>query len=371
MVSQTEQNLADMRALLPRLFDCAPERLEADNPHLKTLSDRVLGNARSLSGRAAPDHFRHTLLHTMRQRFVRESRDLDEKQLARMTSSAVRFHRSKLADRRHALPVHLECIRADSPVDLGPVRMTPITTYAASHENPDIRSWIGKADMVAEVTIPQCDIPMSEQRALHTVERARDILRLLAGEYHAVNKITSPRPVRWPEIVRDLPAAIPRGFALALTSISDPTRPWPLAARLLDGVSWYSIGSRENSVAAAITIWVNALERLTMTRDHMRITDCVAQRTALLTLLHHPEKGYAACRREADALYEIRCALVHGGASPFDPDMIAHADAAEAITRTACLGALSFFSQIGLETMPYTSKAMEKAYHMMEKQLQT
>ena len=348
MANQTDLNLWDLHVILPELT--GEESRDLDHPNLVQLSARVLGAAQNLRGRAQPDFFRRTVYYTILRRFRDQGRDLDEKQMARCMASAVRFHHRKLTDWCHQFPVHLESLPSDRQIILGPVTFSPLSAFAAKADDPAaFRDWIGQADMVAEVSVPGCDEPMSLDRARQAMDRARDILRFLVA------------------LDRHGDAALQVKLGEVLGAVTDPARPWPLADRLLDAISWFGIAEREGSMAASITLYVNALERLTMTQDHMSITDSVARRSAYLMTCSDKDQNLESCRKQTDSLYQVRCDLVHGGISPFDPDLPEQGRLARKTTTDALLGAVHFFDQLGFDHMPFTAKAMEKAYDEMEK----
>lgn len=364
MVTQTEQNLADVATLVADLRNASLDRAAAlADGRLRALCRRVLDSEKSLKGRVMPRHFRSIVHRTLTTRFLEERRPVDEMQVARMLSSAVRFIRQKLETRPAFLPTHLQTVQTDATIRVGPVTFHPMTTFAACH--PDLSApWIGQYDQVAEIEIPGCDADMAQFRAEQALRRTHDLLRLLIA--CADPRADDADVVAWTDLTGRLPQQTLEDFGRCLTALSDPEATWPLSERLLDAVGWYAMAAREPADAAALTLLVNALERLTMTREGERITDCVAERAAHLYIQGDPMASLADSTDLCNTLYSVRCALVHGAVGPYAPDIPDHRVLAEKVTRTAILGALQFYQSIGLWQRDVSTNRLEDAYQALE-----
>lgn len=374
MANQTQMNLSDVMTTVEFLQGTADGNETAALPLLKDLSARTLASEKTLQGRVTRARFTEILLRTLTIRFITQGRDVTEQQVARMISSAIRFQRKSIRDQTHYIPIHLEAIPSDETVDLGPVTFHPLATFAFTENAPDaITDWVGQADLIAEVTVPACEPNMSRLRAEQAVNRARDVIRFLAAEAG----LAPPRPdgpphkQSWSQIVTALPDGLLEKAGGCLRCLIEPESIWPLGERFLDAIGWYAMAAREPADAAAITLWVNALERLAMTKGHERITDCVARRTTLLLICADKALSYTDGRSLADKLYELRCGLVHGAVRPFAESLPTERIEAERITRQALQGSMTFFEEIGLHRTGITAKKLEKAYDTMEKRLQS
>lgn len=363
MPNQTTLNVEDTHAVaallaMPPAADAVVEQLEhpghglslgldmAAAARFTLLARRALAGDPALTGRIDPAGFRKALGREFLNRFAHLGRPVSESQVARMLGSALRGMRGHCRDVDHVLPVSPAGLAADRALALGPVRFTPFAVYAAGHgEDHRLGDWAGREAHVAEVTVLGCDAVVSAERAAQAVERARDILRLL------------------PQDRRDLSAGaelLPL-LGRTLVSITDPAAQWPLAERLLDAVGWWGIAAREEAPAAVITLLVNAMERLTITRAYDRVSKSVGQRSAALAQLGGDGRR-ADLERRASEIYLIRCELVHGGLSPFDPALVEAARAARALVADVIFGGLRFFDRLGLDRSPVSNKALARAY---------
>lgn len=372
MPNQTQMNLSDVTAAVDLLRRNASAMDAPPEPMLKELAARTLASERTLRGRVTQTRFTEILARTLTTRFLLQEREVDEQQVARMISSAIRFQRLSIKDQTHYLPVHLNTVQADETIELGPVIFHPLTAFAATDDAPEeTKEWIGQADLIAEVPVPKCEPGMSRIRATQAVSRATDLVRFLTAEAGITPPTNGMTPLpAWQDVLAILPTSLLDIAGNCLRCLIEADAEWPLAERFLDAIGWYAMAAREPADAAAITLWVNALERLTMTRDHERITDCVARRTTLLLMCAEQTLTYEAGRAEADDLYAVRCGLVHGAIRPFAEVLPAERLNAEKITRQTLLGALKFFDDIGLDERGITAKRLEKAFDAMEKRLQ-
>lgn len=373
MPNQTQLNMTDVEAAVDFLSRSSSASGTEVLPLLTGLATRTLASDKGLRGRVAQSRFTEILLRTLTTRFVVQNRKLDEQQVARMISSATRFQKQSIKDQTHFLPVHLESVTSDETVELGPVIFHPIAAFAMTDRAPvAITEWIGQADLIAEITVPACEPVMSRLRADQALSRARDLIRFLTAEASLLSNAADEHHTMepWSQATQALPTELIEQAGNCLRCLVDADSVWPLAERFLDAVGWYAMAAREPADAAAITLWVNALERLTMTRDHERITDCVARRTALLLIRADDNLTYEAGRGMADNLYAVRCGLVHGAIRPFAETLPAERIDAERITRLALMGSLKLFEDVGLHDTAASAKKLEKAYDVMEKRLQ-
>lgn len=375
MPNQTQLNLSDVKAALSFIGRGNDKPGTEVLPLLTGLAARTIASDKTLRGRVAQSRFTEILLRTLTTRFVVQNRAVDEQQVARMISSATRFQHLSIKDQTHYIPVHLESVPSDETIELGPVTFHPLAAFATTDraQKKDVAAWIGQADLIAEITVPACEPVMSRRRAEQAVARARDMIRLLSAEASLmpVSPDAAHSLPSWTMVTGAVPAGLLEQAGNSLRCLVEPDAVWPLAERFLDAVGWYAMAAREPAEAAAITLWVNALERLTMTRDHERITDCVARRTALLVMRADEALGYEAGRTMADNLYMVRCGLVHGALRPFDASLPGERIEAERITRMSLLGSLAFFGEVGLLSTRTTIKKLEDAYDAMEKRLQS
>lgn len=317
--------------------------------HLVSLSARGMKNFEEIRGRVDPARYRQAVAREVYGRFVVEGRAVDEQEVARVLGSAKRWIEQTIDD----WTVHIHPSAPSDPVaeavSIGPIRINPVPN----------RGWY------ATVVIPECDEPTAERRALMVCGAALDAIALIvagrpahnpfvASTRHLVATVVGidksgdddPPPHSGEPLLAALKSdggQLLSAFADLLHTIADPAGTDPVAERIVDALGWYGLAMRESEPAARIVLFVNALERLTVTGDHQGVGDRVVRASAKLAAAAATAEGSGHetdWETLSDRVYEVRCDLVHGTRSPFDGDLAREAALGERLTRHALIGAL-------------------------------
>jgi hypothetical protein len=156
-----------------------------------------------------------------------------------------------------------------------------------------------------------------------------------------------------------------------------PEKPFDVATRWLDALSWYGQAVEERVPSAKIVKYVAAVERLTITEetptdDDRGLTDAVTRRAALLAG-GADETELEKRRLEAKYLYRWRSKLMHGQRSPISKEQIVTDEhrsmmaKADDLARQVLIGALGEYVHL-LMSSGTTDAALEERLCVLERQ---
>jgi hypothetical protein len=253
---------------------------------------------------------------------------------------------------------------------------------------------------MAIVSIPECDVTLSRERAERAIEAALDILKLFFGRTHGkplrqghalgtppkTAKLTreadgkfdfsygwssqdTPAGKEWFRVLTEPDDSYLRAAASALYACADPQHGSHLNERFLDAMAWYGQAVSEQQTSVRIVKYVAALERLTVTKKlEEGLTNTVTRRAALLSY-DGTKEGYERALEDAEKVYDYRSGLMHGSRSPFDKDLRFVAPLAEEITRKALFNSLRIFTELDHEIRDAKAKDLEAKYQKLEGQI--
>jgi hypothetical protein len=262
---------------------------------------------------------------------------------------------------------------------------------------------------VAEVRVAACDEAISRVRAELAVQAALDLLKLFAfgshfgdrlrlGAHHGIIdkvadivrhedrrfQITWRRGTHWALVEDGWFDEMARGAAGYLNAAEQlieaylsPEKPFDVATRWLDALSWYGQAVEERVPSAKIVKYVAALERLTITEetptdDDRGLTDAVTRRAALLAG-GADETEWERRRLEAKDLYRWRSKLMHGQRSPISKEQIVTDEhrsmmlKADDLARHVLIGALGEYVDL-LMSSKTTDDDLEERLSGLERQ---
>jgi|GEM_PF-972125 len=340
------------------------------------------------------------------QRFLRDDRPLDGKQIDRALSAAAKAARRACEDTTHLLPCHLMLSKDPDEIVLGPVRFLNrraarrlLLGHAkarrekerateAGPRDDDARPFLAQAlkyyrhfNWIAQVEIKGCDPDVSETLARAAVTSALDCLHLVLGaqwtdrmrvggpalklDRRAKLKILATGsldyslsfqgsgqvnfPNGWSErLVNPDMARVLELCGVALEAAVDPDLDRPLSRRLLDAAQWFGEAARDESPSTRVVKYVTALERMLMTEEHDDITTTVSLRLASLCAVLGDPDDFERWRLNSRDTYDLRSRLVHGSLSPGAAAVRAGVGKAARLSESGILFALSNFGEDGL-----------------------
>jgi hypothetical protein len=353
-------------------------------------------------------------------RFIKELRPIDEKEVERALASAVRQAKRDRSDRVHFIPCRLMYAGDPDTFAVGPVTFMTLAkfneamaphyeSYVASDVAPeqphnlesflnDARHYYNDFTWVARVNVLNCDEGTSRMRADMAVTAALNFVHAFLGAFHtrrmhvAGPRLDQDRRARlsldaanklhvtcsssatsavgfldgWGEHLEgETMAILLRGAAKALEPLADPSIQRPMGSRLVDAAAWFGDAVREPSTAAQIITAVTGLEALVMTGEHEDITDLLSSRAAAVA--YHPcgEKTFAELEAELRRAYAMRSRLTHGSLSPFDPEVEAFAPACLRLAEEVICAGLELFETEGLIDNPRTSRELAHGFDQL------
>jgi hypothetical protein len=253
---------------------------------------------------------------------------------------------------------------------------------------------------IAIVSIPECDVTLSRERAERAIEASLDTLKLFFGRTHGkplrqghalgtppkTAKLTreadgkfdfsygwssqdTPAGKEWFGVLSGPNESYLRAAASALYACVNPQHGSHLNERFLDAMAWYGQAVSEQQTSVRIVKYVAALERLTVTKKlEEGLTSTVTRRTALLSY-DGTKEGYERVLEDAEKIYDYRSGLMHGSRSPFDKDLRFVVPLADEITRKALFDSLRIFTELDHEVKNAKAKDLEAKYQKLEAQL--
>lgn len=366
-------SLADTFARLPAVKGTEPIQCgAAARLRLRALSDLALRHSDARNTTTSQEVL-GALSIIVVERFIFEKRPVDEQQVERALSAAVKRAKSKRYDAIHFIPCRLMTAVGPGEFTVGPVvfrsrasffeRLQPHVDAAweDSARKGDAGNIIWKRTKeyydaftwVAEVKILNCDPAISEERAQLAVTAALDTLHVVFSESHthrmavggptmaadrrahihlnANDRLCSSAssaatsavgfPEDWGKFLKDDTIIhMFRGAGKAIEPIVNPSAQSPLGLRFVDAASWYGQAVREAPAASRVIKAMTALERLVVTREE-NIAATLSARGAALAFDPEKDKSLADLKAQLSKCYDLRSRLVHGSLSPFDPEV--------------------------------------------------
>ena len=160
---------------------------------------------------------------------------------------------------------------------------------------------------------------------------------------------------------RDDVAFLLRAAGKAIEPFADPSIQRPMGFRFVEAAAWFGEAAREHSDADRVVKASNALEHLLSTGERRGITKRLSHRAAAVCYDPDAEPFDELVREFAEA-YQLRCDLVHGSRSPFDPEVGERCWLSMELTKRALLGALALFESHALFDRAITSADLSKGF---------
>ena len=321
------------------------------------------------------------------RQFVKHRRVLDVGSLSSVMDKTANEVASALRPRTVGIPCLLWQWEEPPRFAVGPVQFERATAFFSDPKNalsnPDgkpslrTRALAEEAGWIATVTVTTMDDSTAEYRARDSVDAAINVLKLFVDPDRTREcrraDAWGPAP-DYALFLREESGA----FACSLTRRGADALAWenwatcfegqlgtlfkiaeaavfgllsfqpsfPLQARFLDALKWFGDGASDASLAARITKYAFAWERLVITRKYElgsvpSLTTAVCGRLAILCDRTTGEPRQERLLQQIEELYDVRSRLAHGSASPWNrQELRTRASEAEALTVRALFGAL-------------------------------
>jgi hypothetical protein len=360
---------------------------------LLNISKRYLRTKKEYSENIDINVFIEQLLYKIIERFYVEKRLFSESEVQKIFSSVVRIIKQGQMALTHYIPCVLISGNTPQYFNMGPVKFERIESFLLNHEdelnktieriknenilrrqdyakypNLDIdlsddageklahrlmdgvKKYFTQYGWVASVSIPSCDISISEARAQRTIELSLNIFKLfindtngyklrqghnIFGDLVNTAKLTkdtddifkisltgkTARDVfvedNWFDLFsKEAVKPYINGIITALNTCIEPMTNH-LIQRIIDGLFWFGQAVSERNISVKIIKYMAAIERITITEKSENITKNVTQRMAILDHLATNER-LDICYKKSCQIYEVRSNLMHGSVSPFD-----------------------------------------------------
>lgn len=372
---------------------------------LELLTEEI-GRRGGLSEKVGHDTLRKPLENLIIERFVKENRPLDTKQVDRLFSTVIKVAKVQCIQLTHFIPCHLMTSKDPSTIELGPVRFHNKSSFrrllieklrrtTQQEAEPAIHSrmlmseaikYFRHFQWVAEVTIPSADSATSAKLAEQAVISALDCLHLLlraqftdrmkvagpairrdkragltllgTGELSPSNSWTAIQQVNFPngwssqlldpEIMHFL-----KLFSIALEITVDPSLGRPLSRRFLDAAQWFGEACRDTSPSTKIVKFVTSLERMVMTEEHNDISRIVSERVAFFCADEDEDSNI--WKERTLKIYNLRSRLVHGSMSPRTLEITRSLHICATISERTILNCLFYFGEQALKVNKISS----------------
>lgn len=349
------------------------------------------------------------------ERFLREGRDLDQKQADRAVGAALRAAAKDIRDVTYFVPCHLGLNKTPERFEIGPVRFGVAETVLSGLEpaldayiersNGDVERKMIKSGLltdahiyysafgwIAEVGVKGCDIATSRKRAERMVQNALDCLHLLVGagptrqmrvggpafstdrrgeiyitsDGHAevsasVNWLSHPISDEWWDKFTSDTDQFVKLTGIAIEAGNDLPQPAPMAQRFLDAVAWFGEATRDPFSASRLVKYVTAIERILTIKNEKNLSETLATRGAALVLVIEAE-DMASLRHRIKDVYDLRSRLVHGSRSPLEAGLARGLRDAEHLARAVLLSALLFYREEGLRAKQVSDEKLEASF---------
>lgn len=382
---------------------------------IKNLTDEI-ARRNGLSRRASHQTLRKPTEELLVQRFLKEGRELDRKQIDRFISAVGRKAEAACSDITHFIPCTLMAVQEPETLAIGPVVFHNRASFRRkmlSHMKEyrrdlvqdsqsnyarglmlDATKFYRQFGWVAEVTVKGCDSETSAVIAGRAAISALDCLHLVFR-----SKYTDRMSIGGPAIGTDKRGGVtigedgkmhPHGsttwagqanFAagwsdqledpnlahilslcgLALQTVVDPALERSVSQRFLDAAQWFGEASRDDRPASRVVKYVTAIERMVMTDEMGDIQKLVSERVAALCCDPQASDRHK-WRVDALKVYDRRSRLVHGSVSPTDPEIQHDAWLAARIGEETILSALVKLGEPALKKGKVSTKRLAKWY---------
>lgn len=219
---------------------------------------------------------------------------------------------------------------------------------------------------IASVKVTDCDKETSKERAVHAVEMAIHVVRVLLGaeptrkirhawsqsdalrtahlyaDVHGVIHTSIGMNTSGPVGMENWYEALMRGsnelavFGSALTSIVDPVDIQHLRQRLIDAINWFGDAATDSNASASIVKYVSAIERLFFGKFEPGRKKIFAGRVKSVLEAFGCNKDHRV-HEQALAVYKTRSVLVHGENFPAEDELHKVERLAAALSRMCLL----------------------------------
>lgn len=362
----------------------------AAHHRLEELVDVAFRRHPSLSLDASRKTVRDAVVWVFVDRFVAKKLPLSQRSLDRAIDSAGRHSFSKLKKWTLLIPCHLWSQENPDHFAVGPVRFERAKRALASLDElrtanlPDklretCLEFARQSGWVAAVSVDRADADIAWHRSADAVDAAINLLRLFLDPHrtrrcrradswgppatHAHFRLTETGEINttvytggsdeivwqnWLELLGGDNASVLAFAGSAIDGLIDPQSMRPLQRRFLDALKWFGDGVGEASLAARLTKYVFAWERLVIAAERRtgaenNLTTNVCNRTVHLCEYTIGDRG-PDLRGTIAKVYDARSRLAHGSASPWDRSHVEDlAFASEQLTVRALFGALRHY----------------------------
>ena len=382
---------------------------------LQSIAERVTSNS-EYAGRINSDTVFEHLKLIIVERFLKESRPVDQKQVARATSWALKKSANKLIDLTHYIPCHLGHTETPDWFSIGPVRFIQCKN-ALMELKPALDGYLSKRDAdpdtgkrlldettkyyqsfgwVGEIKVEKCEPSVSREIADRMIQNALDCLHLflgaaysnhmrVGGPYFSTDKRGHIRlgpdgnvdisisvdwlshhlsEGWWESLNQESAKGLLFLAGVAIVEGNDLSTPTPLAQRFLDALYWYGEAVRDTSQAARAIKYVTAMERVLTTKKEEDVLETFSQRGASLSF--QPEDDdYSELKKRFKDIYDLRSRLVHGARSPHKSGMGQGLREAESLAKLVLLRSLVFFGEKGLNASDVSPQQLDENYETL------
>jgi hypothetical protein len=363
-----------------------------------------------LEKRIKLEKFREIFSRIMVNRFLREKRPINTKEVDKIIGSSVKQAKTHLRDVTYFIPCHLMRTKDPEALVIGPIKFhnrasirrlfldklnqrieDPNTEHNKNSRrllNDAIR-YYRKFGWVAEVEIKGYDRETSAEIAEQAVISALDCLHLMLGaEWTDKMQIQGPaifmdrRAKLYLSDSNELEASLSSSvfgqvnftegwseglsspehinmlnlFGVALELAVDPALARPLSQRFLDAAQWFGEASRDKSPSTRVVKYVTALERMVMTEEQDDISRLVSDRVSAFCF-DKPEDR-ELWRAKVKKTYDLRSKLVHGSISPRSDEVWQGVYVGAQLCEVTLLRVLNEFGVDGLKEDKFSSRRL-------------
>lgn len=381
------------------------------------LAQKAAGQA-GLTNRIELETIRRPLAKILVQRFQKERRLVDKKQIDRALSAAVKQARAEMSDRTHFVPCHLFSANDPPRIVMGPVTFHCRTSFRKLILERRNRSFVGPRceqelnrrrlaakslryyrnfSWVAEVSLQNFDRHTSNEIATYAVTSAVGFLHMILGYNRSDRMQVGGMAVRVDRraslTISDAgyvePSTSTAGFGhveyqngwsvganadnfqswlelcgVALEAAVNPDLTRDLSRRLLDAVQWFGEACRDKSNSTRTIKFMTAVERLLTTGDKDDISRMLSERAA--NFCFYPDGNRAEWRSKVREAYDFRSSLVHGALSPRDPRVGKGAQLAAEVSQALLLSMLDAIGDEGLRADKWSATKLAKWFADIE-----
>lgn len=387
------------------LLECGREALE----RVYDLTTYIRATNTAVAADATHDTVHAAFVRRFVDRFVKRGHPLNGSSLSSVMQKSANEIAARLCGRTIIIPCVLWQWEEPAQFSIGPVEFVRAESFFADARNmlsrPEgkaslrARALAEEAGWIAVVTVSTMDDATAEGRARICVDAAINVVKLFVDPHRTREcrraDTWGPAPdyglfrreeagslactltrrgadalgwENWATCFEGQSGVLLKVAQAAVFGLLEPRPPYPLQARLLDALKWFGDGASEASLAARITKYVFAWERLVITRKHEpgsipSLTAAVCGRITLLCDRILGEPRGEMLLKEIERLYNVRSNLAHGSASPWNQEeLLTHALKAERMTVRALFGAMLHYWS--LKGGGASDKELEKSFSL-------